>query len=204
MLGRHAPALRASFALNLVFHPLFFVIAWRRLLSPSFVEKACLLFAAGICAACMALRLYSPRYGADIDLLPLYLWIPVIYVLVFTTAGHQASLRISLAIWGVFVSIGLPYLLAGFDQPFGNFTVQMLLVSAVLIAALYFFSNYQQRFQLAQLTANQHAQLANTDVLTGLANRRRMIEVIEAEQLRFARYRQPFSLILIDVISSSR
>ena len=73
------------------------------------------------------------------------------------------------------------------------------MVSAVLIAALYFFSSYQHRFQLAQLTLDELARLANTDELTQLANRRRMIEVLEAERSRLARYDQPCSLILIDV-----
>ncbi len=197
--GKSALALRGVFGLNVVFHPVLFVLVWRRLLPLSLVAKSCLVFAAGICAGCMALRLHVPSLGADIDLLPLYLWIPVIYVFAFTLAGHKSSLCISLAILFLFASIALPYLMRGINQPYANFTIQMLVVSAVLIAALYFFSSYQHRFQVAQLSADQLARLANTDVLTELANRRRMIEVIEAEQLRFARYGQPCSLILIDV-----
>ena len=74
-LGQSSPVLRGVFGLNLVFHPVMFVIVWRRLLPPRIVDMACLLFAAGLCAACMALRLYSPTWGASIDLQPLYLWI---------------------------------------------------------------------------------------------------------------------------------
>lgn len=69
----------------------------------------------------------------------------------------------------------------------------------VLIAALYFFSSYQHRFQIAQISVDEWARMANTDALTGLANRRRMAEAIESELLRFARYGTPFSIILIDV-----
>lgn len=197
--GQSSPVLRGVFGLNMVFHPTVFVIVWKRLLPPHVVDMACLLFAAGLCAACMALRLYSPTFGASIDLQPLYLWIPVIYVFVFTLAGHRASLRISLAILALFVSISLPYLAGGAEQPFANFTVQLHMVSAVLIAALYFFSSYQLRFQMAQITADELARLANTDELTQLANRRRVAEVIEAELQRFARYGHVFSIVLIDV-----
>ena len=198
-LGQSSAVLRIVFGLNMVFHPVMFVVVWKRLLPQRVVDMSCLLFAAGLCAACMALRLYSPTFGASIDLQPLYLWIPVIYVFAFTLAGHKSSLTLSLAILALFVSISLPYLVFHFDQPYGNFTVQLHVVSAVLIAALYFFSSYQHRFQIAQLTADELARLANTDELTKLANRRRMAEAIEAELLRFARYGHAFSVILIDI-----
>jgi diguanylate cyclase len=84
--------LRVVFSLNVVFHPLMFVIVWRNLLPLRMVNISCLLFASGICAACMALRLYSPTDGASIGLQPLYLWIPVIYVFAFTLSGHKSSL----------------------------------------------------------------------------------------------------------------
>jgi diguanylate cyclase (GGDEF)-like protein len=191
--------LRGVFGLNAVFHPVTFVVVWRRLLPPHVVDMACLLFASGICAACMALRLYSPTHGASIDLQPLYLWIPVIHVFVFTLAGHKSSLTLSLGILAAFIAISLPYLVGHMDEPNGNFTIQLHVVSAVLIAALYFFSSWQHRFQIAQLTVDELARLANTDELTKLPNRRRMAEALEYELLRFARYGHAFSVILIDI-----
>ncbi|MGB7414553.1 MAG: GGDEF domain-containing protein, partial [Thermosynechococcaceae cyanobacterium] len=104
-----------------------------------------------------------------------------------------------LMILALFVSISLPYLVHHFDQPESNFTIQLHMVSAVLIAALYFFSSYQHRFQIAQLTSDELARLANTDELTKLANRRQMNETIRTELVRFTRYGHPFSIILIDV-----
>jgi diguanylate cyclase (GGDEF)-like protein len=48
--------------------------------------------------------------------------------------------------------------------------------------------------------ANQDLKrLANTDVLTGLANRRRFMEVLEAEIDRAQRYDRPLSLLLVDL-----
>jgi diguanylate cyclase (GGDEF)-like protein len=198
-LGQSSLALRVVFGLNILFHPIFFVITWKKLLPLRMVDVACLLFAAVLCAACMVLRLYSPAYGASIDIEPLYLWIPVIYVFVFTVSGHKSSLKLSLAIFALFVVISLPYLLQASIQPHANFTVQLHMVSAILIAALYFFSSYQHRFQIAQLTADELARLANTDELTQLANRRRMTEVIATDLLRFGRYGSVFSVILIDI-----
>ena len=74
-------------------------------------------------------RLNWPAYGASIDIQPLYLWIPVIYVFAFTLSGHRSSLTISLVILALFVSISLPYLVQRVDQPYANFTIQLYLPS---------------------------------------------------------------------------
>lgn len=197
--GVSSPALRDVFAANIVFHPAMFVIIRKRLLPQRFVDLGCLLFGAGICAGCMALGLYFPVYGAAIDLKPLYLWIPVIYVFAFTLTGHKTSLAISLAMLALFALISLPYLLHHATQPNGNFTIQMLLVSAVLIVALTFLSSYQRRLQVTQLTVDELAHLANTDELTQLPNRRLLAERVESELVRFARYGRAFTVILFDL-----
>ncbi len=191
--------LRAVFSLNVLFHAVMLLIQWRRLLPQRYIDLSCLLFAAGICAACMGLRLYAPSYGASIDLQPLYLWIPIIYVFAFTVSNHQSSLRISLLILALFIALSLPYLLRHTDHPYSNFTLQLHMVSAVLISALYFFSSHAHRLQIAQLDLEELAFIANTDELTRLANRRHLAEAIANELLRFARYGHPFSIILIDI-----
>lgn len=198
MAGKASPVLHLIFALNVVFHPVVFAISWRQWLPQRVVETACLLFASIVCAGCMALRLYTEA-GASIQIGPLYIWIPVIYVFVFTLAGHERALKLALSIYALFVFIALPYLLHDIASPQGNFTLQLLLVSAILITALYFFSNYQHRFQIAQLTMDQLARLANTDELTQLANRRRALEAINGELLRSARYGHALSIILFDI-----
>jgi diguanylate cyclase (GGDEF)-like protein len=198
--GALSPALRGVFFANIVFHPVMFVIVRQRLLSQRVIDMTCLVFAAAICAGCMALRLYFPVYGFDIDLKPLYLWIPVIYVFAFTLTGRsKAALAISLVIMALFFVISLPYLVHHSEQPDGNFTIQLHIVSAVLVGALYFFSSYQRNLQLAQLTVDELGRLANTDVLTKLPNRRRIAEAVESELVRFARYGRAFSMILIDI-----
>lgn len=197
--GISSPTLRGVFAANMVFHPLMFVMVRWRLLPERVVDLSCLLFAAGICAACMVLRLYFPVYGARIDLEPLYLWIPVIYVFAFTLAGHKSSLTISLGILALFLVTSLPYLLHSPARQFANFTIQLHLVSAVLIAALYFFSSYQHRLQLAQLTMDELAALSHTDELTHLPNRRSIRQSVGYELLRFQRYGAGFAVILLDL-----
>jgi diguanylate cyclase (GGDEF)-like protein len=197
--GLSSIVLRVIFGLNLAFHPTMFVIVWGRLLSLRSVELACLWFASVLCGGCMALRLYSATYGPSIDIQPLYLWIPVVYVFAFALTGHKSGMRLSLRIFALLVAISLPSIIGNIDGPYVNFTIQMHLVSAVLIVALYFFSSYQHRLQAAQLTVDEMARLANTDELTKLANRRRISEAIGSELVRFARYGHAFSVILIDI-----
>lgn len=200
MQGQSSPVLRIIFGANLVFHPCGFVLLWRGPASwLHAIERACVLFAAGLCGACMVLRLYTPEIGGSIDLQPLYLWIPLIHVFVFTRPDYRANLKISLRIFACFVLASAPYVLRNADPRIGNFTIQLHFVSAILIAGLYLLSSYLQRFRDAQLTADDMAVLANTDELTQVANRRRSNEVLQAEMVRFARYGRPFSIVLLDI-----
>lgn len=193
------PVLRGVFGTTALVLVALFLVSWRRLLSQRMVEVACLLFGVGICAACMALRMYSPQYGAAIDLQPLYLWIPVMYVFAFTLGDHKTCLAISVGVMALFVGVSLPYLVHDIEAPYANFTLQLHLVSAVLIAALYFFSSYQHRLLLAQLAVDRLAHLSNTDDLTKLPNRRRMAALIGTELAGFADRGGGFALMLFDI-----
>lgn len=197
-LHQSSPLLRLILGLNTIFHPVMFFITWRRLLSQRTIELCCFLFAAIVFAGCMAMSLYSPVYGPSMDLEPLYLWIPVIYVFAFTLVDHPYNLRLSLAIFVLFFLVSLPYLVRP-SHTHTVFTITLHTVSAALIAAMYFFASYQQRFHIAQLTVDELARLANTDELTGLANRRRVVEVMETELRRLVRYGHSFSIILMDI-----
>lgn len=175
------------------------IAAWQRLLPQRVIELACLMTAVIICAACMALAMYSTRYGAGLHLQPLYQWIPVVYVFAFTLTDHKTGLIISLGMLVLFVGISLPYLMRGSEAELGNLTLQLHFVSAVLIAALYFFSSYQHRLRLAQRRVDQLAHLSNTDDLTGLSNRRHMAAVIDGELARCANGGNGFAVMLLDI-----
>ncbi|WP_130618477.1 GGDEF domain-containing protein [Dyella amyloliquefaciens] len=197
--GLLSPVLRGMFGTCTVVLVVLFVVAWRRWLEARAIALACLLFAATICALCMALRLYSPRYGAGLDLQPLYLWIPLIYVFAFTLTGHKSSLAISLGVLVLFVLISLHYLVRDIHAPYANFTVQLHIVSAALVASLYFFSSFQRRYRLAERTVGQLAELSNTDELTKLSNRRRMASLIDAELGHLRERGAMFAVLLFDI-----
>lgn len=152
--------------------------AWFRWLPQRAIELGCLVCIVGVCAACMALGMYV--YGADAGtyLQPLYLWIPLVYVFAFMLLSHKAGLVLSLAIFALFVGISMPYILRDLHGRYVNFTLQLHVASAVMIAMVYFFTSYQYRLRLAQRTVDQLAHLSNTDELTTLPNRRHMAATI--------------------------
>ncbi|MGH8182872.1 MAG: GGDEF domain-containing protein, partial [Rhodanobacteraceae bacterium] len=116
-----------------------------------------------------------------------------------TLTDHKTGLILSLGMLLLFLGISLPYLMQGRAATYGNLTLQLHFVSAVLIAALYFFSSYQHRLRLAQRTVDQLAHLSNTDVLTGLSNRRHMATIIADALARCIDGKGGFAIMLFDV-----
>ncbi|HKT43088.1 MAG TPA: GGDEF domain-containing protein [Rhodanobacteraceae bacterium] len=197
--GLLSPVLHAVQVVALVVLLALFLASWLRLLPQRVIELTCLVFAAGICVACMALRMYSPVYGAAIDLEPLYIWIPMVYVFAFMLTNHKTGLVVSLGIFGMFLCVSLPYLARDIDGRYANFTVQLHVVSAAMIATLYFFSRYQHHLRVAQARVGQLSQLSNTDALTQLSNRRGMAAAIDAELVRYAQGGNAFAMVLFDI-----
>lgn len=176
-----SPTLLAVQVVTTVVLSLLFLVAWLRVVPQRAIELCCLLYIVAVCLACMALRMYSPTYGAGIHFQPLYLWIPLIYVFAFMLTSYKAGLVLSVGIWGLFVGVSLPFLMHDIRGHYANFTLQLHVVSAVMIVMLYFFSSYQHRLRLAQAVVDKLTRLSDTDDLTGLPNRRHMAKVIHAE-----------------------
>jgi diguanylate cyclase (GGDEF)-like protein len=143
--------------------------------------------------------MYSPRYGAIVDLEPLYLWIPVVYVFAFMLTSPRAGLGISLGIFALLLCVSLPYLVRHVDGRYANLIVQLHVVSAAMIATLYGFASYQRRLRLVQVKTGQLARLSSTDELTRLPNRRHMASLLEGELVRFAKGGRGFAVMLFDI-----
>lgn len=197
--GALSPSLIAVQGVTAVVLSVLLVAAWWKWLPQRVLELCCLLYIVCVCVACMGLRMYSPEYGAGIQLEPLYIWMPLVYVFAFMLTRHKTGLVVSLAILGLFVGVSLPYLVLHLDGRYANLTMQLHISSAVMIATLYFFSSYQYRLRQAQVTLDRLARLSNTDELTGLPNRRNMAEVVGAELARFAEGGSSFAVILFDI-----
>lgn len=176
-----------------------FVAAWFRWLPQRALELCCLMYIVGVCAASMALGMYSARYGAGIHFDVLYMWIPLIYLFAFMLTNHKAGLVLSLGILALFVGVSVPYMVHDLGGEYVNLTVQLHFVSAFMIVMLYFFSSYQHRLRLAEAAVGKLAQISTTDDLTQLPNRRHMATLLEGELADLKRGGGTFAILLFDI-----
>lgn len=87
------------------------------------------------------------------------------------------------------------------DAPTGVLYVLALAIVSIATAAILFSLSKQVGQSIVRLhdQAERLAVLANTDSLTGLANRRHLFEQLQREFTRAMRYRRPLSLLYIDL-----
>lgn len=127
-------------------------------------------------------------------------WFPTLYALAFITFGVRLGTRISLGFYALTLGVGMghvvPHALSG-ESPFAHYGLwQVYASSAVLILALITFARMLER-QAA--VANTMTELAHTDVLTELDNRRRLEGVLRNEMARAERYGGSFAVFLLDI-----
>jgi len=125
---------------------------------------------------------------------PALLWFPMVYLMAFVLLSRRQALLFSL----VYLGLGL---LAGFigtltSPPLGvsatNTALQFTLSNLAYLMLLYIFAHLRRHY------AQMH-QMAHTDALTGLTNRRAMQNKLEAELDRARRYSRTFAVLLADL-----
>ncbi|MGD2161737.1 MAG: diguanylate cyclase [Anaerolineales bacterium] len=78
---------------------------------------------------------------------------------------------------------------------------QALLHQVIGLLLFSFSRNIEQSIEYLRNQTDQMTELAHTDPLTGLANRRQMIEQLDREFSRARRYQRPLSLLYLDLDS---
>lgn len=172
---------------------LFTLLAWRRWVSLRFVEAGLVM----VVALYQLSGLYYYALQGDLFKLGLTataMWFPVLFALAYLAMTPAGAALFSL---GYFV-IALLALPSGFlvGHQFApaaiNSVVQFYLVNLAYLGLIGLYARYQR----------EHAALkrqASSDFLTGLANRRQAEELIELELLRFQRYKEQFSVLMLDL-----
>lgn len=125
---------------------------------------------------------------------PAALWFPMVYLMAFNLLNRRQALRFSL----IYLASGL---LAGgvgllmspsLNVSSINTALQFTLSNIAYLALLYMFAYLRRHY------AQMH-QMAHTDALTNLTNRRAMQQRLEGELDRARRYNRPFALLLADI-----
>ncbi len=125
---------------------------------------------------------------------PAVLWFPMVYLMAFVLLSRRQALRFSL----IYLGLGL---LAGaigvlFSPPLGvsatNTALQFTLSNLAYVTLLYIFAHLRRHY------AQMH-QMAHTDALTSLTNRRAMQTRLDSELDRARRYNRPFAVLVADL-----
>ena len=144
----------------------------------------------------VGLVVFGGLFPTDVKTYPLeFLCVPFILWAAFRFGQREVATAIallsSIAVWGTLNGYG------PFVQPTQNESLILLQaytsVMAVMGAVL---STVVMQHKVAEMQLHE---LAITDALTGLANYRRLIEVLKAEIARSNRTKRPFAVLLVDM-----
>jgi diguanylate cyclase len=169
------------------------------------IEQLALWGGAVLLLGNIGLRLYLGPIGPDAAsaVVTSLLWLPLLFVFSTIAFDGDTSLRYSAALLVLLTLVTLPHALASAGGGLvidGLATMlQAYLAFAVLIVALYRFADLHQRMVAMEETARTMRHLANTDALTGVANRRQAEEQLLRELRRAERYGRVFSLLMVDL-----
>lgn len=130
-------------------------------------------------------------------------WVPVAFVVAYIALDARLAARVALGILLGVVLVAAPAFLAGPEtgdrigsaQEF----VQVILAYVVTLVALSFFAGLPQRLVRWRDTALEMRELAFSDALTGLANRRWAEAQLDLELARSERYGGGFAVIVVDI-----
>lgn len=121
-------------------------------------------------------------------------WFPMVYLMAFVLLGRRQAFSFSLVYFGLGLLLGAVGL--SLSPPLGfeatNAVLQFMFSNLTYILLLYIFAQLRRHY------AYMH-QMAYTDSLTGMTNRRAMQAKLEAELERARRYNRPFALLLADI-----
>ena len=169
------------------------------------IEHLVLWGVAALLIGNLAIRLYvlAPSPDGASAIVTTLLWLPLLFVFSAIAFDGETSLRYSAALFVLIVLVTLPHALASMGGTLltdgVGVMLQAYLAYAVMIVALFFFADLQERVAAMEETARTMRQLANTDALTGLANRRQAEEQLARELRRAERYGRTFSLLMLDI-----
>lgn len=191
--------------LSAVYHASAIILLLTRRIALDKVCSPLILMSAVVIFTLLGHALYVgyPSNVAQLTLVGMYVWLPILHLFTFLAADARRALRLSLGLLSFTVVFTLPHALStipssnaldGFSA-LGN----IYLSHGVMITCLYFLASYQNYMHQAEGKATVLKRLAYTDALTGIANRRQIELYISNEILREQRYGRVFSLILIDI-----
>lgn len=194
---------RIQLATALVLGALTLIVAWRRVPLPA-MERATFTIGAVAIVASIAWSLYgtsSVTLGRSAVQATLH-WVPLVFAFGFVAFSGRAATRLAVGLLASIAVLVLPYDVAAARSGVSDdlfVLAQALVAYGVLIAGLRFFADLHVRASTLEGTAKRMRELAHTDALTGLGNRRQADLWLVREVQRAERYARPFSVLMLDI-----
>lgn len=150
------------------------------------------------------LALFSPFTArSPLALVSATFWMPLGYVLAFLFLERRAALGlVCLSFVAIFLPSGIALSLGPlphWDNELRAMLINMALAHFTFIAALLAIGRLRYRYQMTRERMVAMQVLASTDPLTGLPNRRAMLEQLDTLLALAERGRQPLSVLLLDI-----
>jgi diguanylate cyclase (GGDEF)-like protein len=150
-----------------------------------------------------ALIIWRDADLALIDFGTFTLWLPLFYMMLFLILRSRTAVRTSLIYLGGIVAIGILHLMLNLDGPINLDNVfllfQVYASNLLYIAILYIVGQLKDKYGEAELHSEQMTDLAMLDELTGIYNRRKFNDLLEAFIREYHETGRTFSIILLDV-----
>lgn len=210
--GLTDPSMMVTFPLFALFSLCCIWALWRGTVPILVIERTAFAGGAGFALIHMAYALYVSEdlSGARTNVTEIsFLTLTALYVAATLVFDRSAALRISLALFGT--SLVLVLARAVLEIPAGSldlaeisWVVRMNGFMGAIIALSYASSYVKDEMLRQRIAAESMRQLAHTDQLTGVANRRRFRTDLREEMEKARRYGRPLCVILFDLDSFKR
>lgn len=155
-----------------------------------------------LAALVYALQVAPAGPGVPVGVLATLYWVPIVFAFAFIAFDVRTATYVSSALALATLALALPAGLARssvglVDEAF--VVVQAVGAYLVIIAGLRFFTELHGPAPTVEIGARSLDELAHTDALTGLANRRQAEVLMGRELLRAERYGRAFSVLMLDL-----
>jgi len=204
--GLTNPSMMVTFPLFALFSLGCIWALWRRTLPVLVIERIAFAGGAGFALIHLAHALYISEdlSGARTGVTEIsFLTLTALYVVATLVFDRSAALRISLALFGTSFVLVLAKVVveiqAGLDTGEVSWVIRMNGFMAAIVAFSYASSYVKDEMLRQRIAAETMRQLAHTDQLTGVANRRRFYSDLRDEMEKARRYGRPLCVILFDL-----
>jgi diguanylate cyclase (GGDEF)-like protein len=156
-------------------------------------------------AIALMARIYFMRHDPKPGLIPvlevyeLIVWFPSLFVFAFLVFEKRSALLYSLAVLATSIWIIRDWLIPGRGEIFHADIGEFFLGQLGAILLIYTFSHLKERYQDTHKLAVSLRNVAVTDFLTGVANRRALTESLEQQVSLCDRHGGELSVILLDI-----